>query len=418
MSRLPMPADARPPLEDERSRERSHPRILELDGLRGVSVILVLAFHVGFIAGIDRGRYIPTLPVGTAVGAAGSPGIFESLVARGYVGVLVFFVLSGFLIAGPFIRWRLCGDDPVPIGRYLARRFMRIEPPYVVAMIASFALLRLLSPLSGWSLGASLLHIHQAVYGSASPWNAPAWSLEVEAQWYLAVPLIAYVLSSRSSGRRYLIATGLIVAALCFQASADLATTRTDATLLSWLQFFLVGWLAADILLTSTIGGRLGTRGWDIVGAVGWPALFVIAGRWSLQVTIAPALIALLLVAALRGPVSGRLLRQRWLVWTGRISFSIYLVHYPVFLLLRWRIGPAPAFSFGAEFAFWAIVLVPVTLAVSAVFHRLIERPFAEERWRTWLTDGIWRPERRAVDVARLETDTAPSSIAPPATVP
>jgi len=414
-----MQADVGPPPNNARSQRALQPRILELDGLRGVSIILVLAFHVGFIAGIDRGRYVPALPIGTKVATAGPPGLFESLVARGYVGVLIFFVLSGFLIAGPFIRWRICGEAPVPIGRYLARRLMRIEPPYIIAMVASFALMRLLFPISGWSLGASLAHVHQAAYGFASPWNAPAWSLEVEVQWYLTVPLIAFALSSRARARRYLIATVLIVAALCFQSSADLASTRTDTTLVSWLQFFLAGWLAADLVQTSAIGRWLRPRLWDVVGAVGWPALFVIIGRWSLQMTIAPILIAVLMVAALRGPTTGRVLRQGWLLATGWMSFSIYLVHFPIFLFLRRLIGPAPSSSFGAEFAFWAVVLVPVTLFVSAAFHRLIERPFAQERWRMWLVgSNREQSHHRTEDVTRSGTSIGTSPIAPPAAVP
>ena len=130
-----------------RSRTQSHPRIVALDGLRGVSVLLVLMFHVGFIAGIDRGRYVPTLPIGATGATPGPPGLFESIVARGYLGVFVFFVLSGFLIAGPFIRWRICGEDRVAVGRYYARRFMRIEPPYAVAMIVSFGLARYPRPV-------------------------------------------------------------------------------------------------------------------------------------------------------------------------------------------------------------------------------------------------------------------------------
>jgi peptidoglycan/LPS O-acetylase OafA/YrhL len=296
---------------------------------------------------------------------------------------------------------------------------MRIEPPYLIAMVASFALMRLVFPISGWSLGASLLDVHQAVYGFASPWNAPAWSLEVEVQWYLVVPLVAYALSSRAPGRRYLVATLLIVAALCVQSSAGLATTRTAASLVSWLQFFLAGWLAADVLQTSAIGRRFRPRVWDVVGALGWPALFVLVGRWSLQMTIAPLLIALLLVAALHGPTTGRILRQGWLIATGRISFSIYLVHFPIFLLVRWLIGPAPWSSFAAEFAFWGVVLIPVTLLISAAFHRLIERPFVEERWRSWLGGNRGRDgQQRTEDITRSETSTPASPIAPPAAVP
>ena len=104
---------------------------------------------------------------------------------------------------------------------------------------------------------------------------------------------------------------------------------------------------------------------------------------------------------------------------TGRISFSIYLVHFPIFLLLRWLIGPAPWSSFAAEFAFWGLALIPLTLLLSAVFHRLIERPFAEERWRSWLGGNRGRGGQHGTEgVTRSETSIPASPIAPPAAVP
>ena len=123
-------------------------------------------------------------------------------------------------------------------------------------------------------------------------------------------------------------------------------------------------------------------------------------------------IIALLLVAAIRGPVTGRLLRRAWITVTGRMSYSIYLVHYPIFLMLRWLIGPAPGSSFGVQFAFWAIVLVPPTLVVSIVFHRLIERPFAGG---TVASVGAARggPGRRCP-----RPSSAPDPVAQPSVVP
>jgi len=365
--------------------------LVELDGLRGIAVLLVLLFHIGFIVAIDRGRAVPmgSLPDP----AIGPPGLFETIVARGYVGVLVFFVLSGFLIGRPFIRWRVGGGTPVRAAPFLLRRLQRIEPPYIVAMIAAFMLVRVISPAPTiQGLGASLLDIHQLVYGFGSPENAPAWSLEVEMQWYLVVPLIAVILSSSSASRRYVVAGSLIAIALVLQLTVGLQETRTDATVLAWLQFFLAGWLVADVIETRGDGRGEG-KGWrwDIASLAGWAMLFAIVGHWSLQLAIAPALIALLLVAALRGTSTRAMLRSTPLQRIGRISFSIYLVHYPIFLLVRWAVGPLPGSSFGPLFLEWTLLLAPITLVVASGFFAVVEQPFLERTWPRWVSESWTR---------------------------
>lgn len=396
------------------------PRIVELDGLRGVAVALVLAFHVCFVVGIDRGRYVPVIPLDAALATAGPPSVIETVAARGYLGVLVFFVLSGFLLAGPFIRWRVCGSDAVPIGSYLIRRFLRIEPPYVVAVLASFALIFIGAPMSGWNVVASLLHGHQLALGAANPANAPMWSLEVEVQWYIVVPVVALALSSRQRVRRYLVAGTLAVAAIWFQGSIDLSSTRTDALVLSWLQFFLAGWIAADIAHTSSIGRRIKAHAWDVVTVVGWPVLFLIAGTWSLLTTAGPLVLGLLLIAAMRGPVTGRLLRRGWLVTAGQMSYSVYLVHYPVFVGIRWALGPGLDAPYVVAFAFWTVLLVPAAITVAAVFHRWVEEPCLDGRLAAWLAGRVPRlaGAQPPPDITPATTNRDPSPIVSSPVVP
>jgi peptidoglycan/LPS O-acetylase OafA/YrhL len=95
---------------------------------------------------------------------------------RGSVGVLVFFTISGFVLAMPFIQRRIRTDNGGDLGRYYLRRVTRIEPPYIVAMVLAFLAAHAIAgePSFG-SLGASLAYIHQPLYGASSPANASAW---------------------------------------------------------------------------------------------------------------------------------------------------------------------------------------------------------------------------------------------------
>jgi peptidoglycan/LPS O-acetylase OafA/YrhL len=382
--------------------EKARPRIVELDGLRGVAVALVLLLHLSFFAGIGVG------------GGSASPSLLKAVVDRGYVGVSIFFVLSGFLLAAPFIRWRLGGGPPVSVRAFWLRRLWRIQPPYASVVVASAMLVFVGIPLSSGHVIASLLDAHQPVFGRANPVFVPAWSLEVEMQWYFAIPFVAMLLSNKDRMRRYLAAGTLCLISLAFQLTVDAASTRTDAMLLSWLPYFLVGWLICDLQHTSTRSRRAGSpRSWDVVSLVGWPALFLLVSTWSLQITAGPIVVGALTVAAMRGQVTGWCMRRRWLVWSGQISYSSFLVHYPIFLLARRLLGPAPTDSFVGAVLYWAVILLPITFCLAAAFHRWVERPFAEGTAPTWII-GHTRTHRPSEAVPRPQTRQERNAVAEP----
>ena len=167
--------------------------IPEVDGLRFLAIALVLADHVAVMLGLAAHRSVVEAPFGSASLPTGLDPL-TTIFRQGAVGVQVFFMVSGFVLALPFIRSR-SGGDPVDLRRYLRRRVTRIEPPYLVVMV----LLLVGASLAGTHVGlghvaASLAYLHGAYYGTASPLNSVAWSLEIEVQFYLLVPALALLL--------------------------------------------------------------------------------------------------------------------------------------------------------------------------------------------------------------------------------
>src|SRR5205807_233343 len=113
----------------------------------------------------------------------------------GWAGVQLFFAISGFILALPFAAHRLLGEKPVDLGKYFRRRLTRLEPPYILSLLGTFAFGLLISHQLSWAangkhLLASLVYMHNLAFGHESYISTVAWTLEIEVQFYCLVPLL------------------------------------------------------------------------------------------------------------------------------------------------------------------------------------------------------------------------------------
>jgi len=333
----------------------------DIEGLRGLAVLVVVLFHAG-LAGIGGG----------------------------FVGVDVFFVLSGFLITGLLVREGQRAGR-IDLLTFYARRIRRLVPAAVVVLVATGgAAALLLDPLSridvlldGSAAALSVANIRFAL--GAGDYFAPAggpspflqfWSLGVEEQFYLAWPLLLLV-AIRTRHPRLMAAVVLLVVG-CLSFAANLLVIGTEP---AWAFYSLPtrAWqLALGGLLA--IGGTFLTRlpapglaavGWLGLGAVGVACLtYDAAMLYPGAAALLPTLGAVALIAggqARGGP--GRWLSTGPFRFLGRISYSLYLWHWPVLILAPVALGTpelAPP-----------VVVAAVALAVglATVTCRLIEEP-------------------------------------------
>ena len=365
------------------SRETSSGRFIpEMDGLRFAAIGMVILFHLNGYLTAKSPFYRAAPPT--------SDWLAQAAIV-GFRGVELFFVISGFILGLPFAAHYLKGAAPVSLRKYYLRRLTRLEPPYILAL---FVLLILAVGIEGAPpasfyphLAASLLYLHSLIYGTFSPAMGVAWSLEIEVQFYLLVPLLTLLFTIRSRTLRRSSMAVLILAALSGQALFMHHSPRASLSILAYVQFFLVGFLLADVFLASWGEVPRQNLAWDFVALAGWPLLFVILHSPLLAHWLFPAWVFLLYFAAFRGRLANRFFSNRWIIAIGGMCYSIYLLHHEVISAvgrLTRRLGEtAPYWIYLSA----QLVLVGAAIVViCGAYFVAIEKPCMRRDWpqRLW----------------------------------
>jgi len=347
----------------------------EIDGLRFVAIASVVLWHFhGY--------------------AAPGGDTFGPLVAHGYRGVNLFYVISGFILGLPFAAHYLAGRPAVPLRAYFLRRITRLEPPYVLNLLICCALLVAIDGVSFRALlphlAASLGYLHSLGFGEQSTINPVAWTLEVEVQFYCLVPLLARVFKIRSPGTRRAVLLAAILIAGAAQKLCWQGPPRAKLSIAFAIQFFLAGFLLADLYLTEWKERPARHWAWDLVSLVCWPPLFL-AGDYAIWLTL-PLLMLAVYVAAFRGVVFHYLFTHPAITAMGGMCYTIYLFHYQLIsLVLRHTRNILAGAGFDAYLAVQTLFYLAAVAAVSGLYFVLIERPCMARDWPRKLWGRISR---------------------------
>jgi peptidoglycan/LPS O-acetylase OafA/YrhL len=383
--------------------------IAEVDGFRFVCIALILLFHLDVVARLAGGSGSIIEPFGFVHFAPARHGWLSTVFAQGHVGVHLFFMISGFILALPFVSQHFEGSRKVDVRRYYLRRLTRLEPPYILALALSLLLAMATRRGSGSLVPhaiAGLGYAHSLLYGWANPVNGAFWSLEVEVQFYLLVPLLALLFKIRETARRR---QALIVANVLLLQTQVMFAAKSGAlqlSLLNSLQFFLVGFLLADIYVVDWKQTPTLDRRWDFVSIIGWPVFLVGASvGFVAEYVFLPWLGFLLLCAAFRGPMTRRVLRNRWLTTIGGMCYSIYLLHYPVMLVLGGHFRSLLVGSAVSRLIAQFLLVLPVVFIAGLGFYVLIERPCMQSDWPSRLIAGTKAFATRRGKQAPMDVD-------------
>ncbi len=361
--------------------------ISALTGLRGFATLWVAAYHFWELAGfpaLRMGRIDP------------SP-----LLQNGYFSVDIFFVLSAFLVARPFLR-AAQGRAPMPsYGGYLWRRVRRVVPAY-------WANLAILSALIWFGTGKSpldaigvLSHLSFLFWytlpPSSVPFNPVWWTLPIEWWAYFLLPPLALALRRVPAWlwlgaiMAFVLWTRVSFVEHFFAGDQSFWWQAQDYhNLRARFDQFAIGLLAAWYFERGVTPNQARIAGW--AGLALFAATFVYAGwfvpRWLhdairpwlyLHYTVLATAVALIVLAIASGwrPLA-RCFESRALMLAGNMSYSLYLWHFPIFV---WAFKHAPFATAWPLAARGAVALVLTALA-TWIAYRLFERPFLSTRAR------------------------------------
>lgn len=336
------------------SKESTNGHRNDIDGLRAIAVLAILGNHIGL-----RG------------------------LGGGYVGVDIFFVISGYLITG--IIARELSHSTFSIAEFYRRRISRIFPA-LFAMLAIVSIFAWLSLLPGelqryansvWStalFGSNIYFYSETGYFDAASHVKPllhTWSLGVEEQFYIIWPLLLLLIKSASKRQQMIAIFGFIIASLLFSqflldnhpaAAFYLLPPRAFELGLGGLlalasPFHLRKWVAEILAFLGL--AMLGYAVWRFFQPMAFPGF----------AALIPTIGTVLLIAAAPNTIIGRLLSLRPVVFIGQISYSLYLWHWPVIVFSEIWLFLSATMSV-------KIAQVLLSLVLATLSWRYIEIPF------------------------------------------
>ncbi|MFC3576695.1 acyltransferase family protein [Streptomyces yaanensis] len=373
------------PVRQESGTGEAHGRnqLLGLDGLRGLAALYVLLFHCWLLT-------FPGFP-------RNSGPAWLGWLMYGRLAVVFFLVLSGFSLAISPARngWQLGG-----VARFLRRRAWRILPPYWAALAFSLAVAWLVVPAShfGPPNGTSILVyglVVQDMFTAPTP-NGAFWSIGVEAELYLVFPIL--LLIRRRLGAVVLIA-GVTLLVGARGLSAPNASPVED---LNWLTpnlapVFVAGLVGAGVIVAPEKVRRLPWHWLAALAAIPVLSLVVVKGSvWTVHhyfwvdLAVVPAMTMLIAAVATGRPAFlMRLLATRPMRSLGNFSYSLYLIHLPIVMIVIRKIGPHYVSPGLPTFWFTLVVGVPASVLGAWLFAEVFEMPFKRNRsWKSMLSAG------------------------------
>ena len=346
----------------------------DIDGLRTLAIVPVVLFHAGV-----------------------------SSMSGGFIGVDVFFVISGFLITGILFR-ELIETGRVSIARFYARRVRRLLPALLIVIAATLILSQFFLPPTGERQSLAISSIAalffasnfyfwrtQTGYFAESAESLPllhTWTLAVEEQFYIGWPIMIVLVGFLAfkfgkDKARWLLITITIVGILSFVLSFWLSEARPKAA------FFLVvtrAWeFAIGAILAMSLQGKLLPKskntGWLVI--IGIAAIiysvfmFDSATKWPGWAALVPTLGTAAIIAG--GALSTKpslmtgFLSTRPMVYVGKLSYSWYLWHWPLLAILHGA-------TLGEQTTLQRIGVVILSFVLSAISYHLIETPIRIRR--------------------------------------
>lgn len=359
------------------------PYLYELECLRGLAIVMVFAFHA---YGISLG------------GDIREHSIIASFVVSGNSGVTLFFVLSGFLLSLPWLNFLQGNTDSAPnTFNFYRSRFLRIIPLYYLAVLVSVL-------ATGKVTAGASAAMFSFIGFDIFPYSVVWWTLATEVQFYLLLPILFMAWSHSKLTRAVLLlvfcvwAYSYVTLVLLNGLPAKSMTYFYTKSLFGRFPAFLIGILAAVLFLNLKRRAGVGSpkKSLRFISMVMSICFIFVLGVvlqksaimgdaeaekfWHIRHAYEALLWAALMLTLILGkPIGSILLTNRAMAITGKISYSLYLIHVPILFYIiypaKTSLG-AQAYASSPYLYGYALLSLLASLVLAACTYKLIEVPF------------------------------------------
>jgi peptidoglycan/LPS O-acetylase OafA/YrhL len=356
--------------------------IPEIDGLRFIAIASVIIMHASnYIFIKDITKYFDTFNFRS----------LELVLHHCNLGVPLFFVISGFVLGMPFAKYYINNEKPINLKKYFLRRLTRLEPPYILVLTMLFIGYVCILQIFPFNIGlksylASLIYSHDIIFSGVYFYpllNKNFWSLEIEIQFYILAPIMAYVFSVNSTYLR----RGTIIAVAFLLCVFNEYYSLPLLTLIKFFHYFLVGFLLADLYVSkSTLFSR--TKFDFLIGFTFFIVIWLFetgdfqsAPAKAVWVMVQLSCIFLLYYYVIFHKALN-FLSWRLITNIGGMCYSIYLLHTPIIYLFGKFVMRYSFSNYSIiNYSIYLFLLILVILAISSIFFLLVERPCMDKDW-------------------------------------
>ena len=310
------------------------------------------------------------------------------------VGVPIFFCLSGFILALPFLSKMQKNEFP-NLRDYFSRRLSRLEPPYIISLALLFFSQLLILRSDVWDLSlrflSGLIYGHRIIYGENNPINPVTWSLATEAQFYVVLPLLFFVVYKFRIHNLFLIAILIPLSIFAHSTMIGSGYENLSQSIITKFSYFGSGIIFANFYMNKNFKPFLSRKKfiWDVIFLISLMIILIFKNPtfYWLNNTVFCFSSLLLITSVFKGKMTNYFFTRKIIYTIGGMCYTIYLLHYALLHILTLisakYISPELIEGLGYNIFYGISIFIytPIILIISIVFFRYFEKPFMNKKW-------------------------------------
>ena len=228
-------------------------------------------------------------------------------------------------------------------------------------------------------------YLHNIIYGTISPVNPVSWSLEIEIQFYLLVPLLVLIFLARHSSIRILLLFATVIFFIYLPSVFDFREYNLGFSIFTYGHFFILGFLLTEFYLQGLLQQKF--RIWDLIVFL---SIALIIALKTDQVNLGSRLynsmalsflLSLFFIGGFKGLVANKILNHRIVTTIGGMCYTLYLLHFPVYFILTKAFADLYFENYLLIYLILLLTIFPISIISLSLIYLILEKPFMYREW-------------------------------------